>query len=444
MAPRSLLRIALGVTALLLPAAVLGGAAAATPGDDTPLMWRVPVTGNQAAQLVSAGFDVAESGGDGSVFVVGNQTTATVLRQLGYQPTVHDTIYKDLPSAAEQRSLAGDTFYGGYHTVPAQEAHLRQVASAHPDLATTYDVGDSWLKTKSKGGHDIQAICLTKKQSGDCELTTNSKKPKFVLIAQIHAREIATGELAWRWIDYLANGYGSDSQVKSILDSTEVWVVPIANPDGVDIVASGGNSPKMQRKNADNSRGGCTGTDVGIDLNRNSTFHWGGDSNSPCDETYQGQVKGSEPEVKGLESFFRAIYPVQRGTGDNDPAPDTARGTMITLHSYGNDIIVPWGWTEDPSPNDKALRALGQKMAAGNGYVVDTNGGTVGYMTTGTTDDFTYGVLGVASYTIEVGPSSGGCGGFFPQFSCLDSKFWPEMKGAFTAAAVAAGAPYRQ
>jgi hypothetical protein len=117
---------------------------------------------------------------------------------------------------------------------------------------------------------------------------------------------------------------------------------------------------------------------------------------------------------------------------------------MITLHSYGNDIIVPWGYTEKTSPNDAQLRALGQKIAASNGYVVDTNGGTVGYETSGTTDDFTYGVLGVASFTIEVGPSSGNCGGFFPKFSCLDSKFWPEMKGAFTAAAQAAAAPYKQ
>jgi carboxypeptidase T len=442
MAPRSLLRLALGVTALVLPAAVLTGAASATPGDGVPVMWQVPVTVGQAAQLVAEGFDVAESGGDGTVFVVGNQSTARTLRMMGYQPTEHDTIYKDLPQA---RDLAADTFYGGYRTVPAQEAHLKQVTSAHPELATLYDIGDSWLKTQGRGGHDIQAICLTKKQQGDCALSTTSKKPKASLIAQIHAREISIGELAWRWIDYLVNGYGTDSTATSILDTTEVWIVPIVNPDGVDIVASGGDSPKMQRKNADDSRGGCTSTTIGIDLNRNSTYKWGGDSNQPCDETYQGTSQGSEPEVKGVESFFRSIYPVQRGTGDDDPVPTTARGTMITMHSYGNDIILPWGYTsQQPAPNDAQLRKLGAKMAASSGYAVDTNSGTVGYNTSGTTDDFTYGVLGAASYTIEVGPDSGTCGGFFPKYSCVDSKFWPEMKGAFTTAALAAAAPYKQ
>ena len=48
------------------------------------------------------------------------------------------------------------------------------------------------------------------------------------LMSQIHAREITTGDVSWRWIDYLVNGYSTDSTVKALLDSTEMWVVPIA------------------------------------------------------------------------------------------------------------------------------------------------------------------------------------------------------------------------
>ena len=54
------------------------------------------------------------------------------------------------------------------------ENHLAQVASAHPDLATKYTIGQSWKKTKGQGGHDVQALCLTKKQTGDCTLSTTS------------------------------------------------------------------------------------------------------------------------------------------------------------------------------------------------------------------------------------------------------------------------------
>ncbi|WP_239153957.1 M14 family zinc carboxypeptidase [Amycolatopsis sp. FDAARGOS 1241] len=411
-------------------------------GRRRPVFWRVPATAVQVAGLGRAGFDVGESDA-GAAYVVGDESVAVRLRALGYRPSYFDTVYKDLP-AGSSRAAAADTFYGGYRTVAAQEAHLAQVAAAHPDLATVYDLGPSWKKTKGQGGHDLRAICLSKKQAGDCALSTTSPKPKFVLMAQIHPREISTGELAWRWIDYLADGYASDATAKSILDTTEVWVIPIANPDGVDVVASGGNSPKLQRKNADNSRGGCTGTNIGIDVNRNSTFQWGGDSNSPCAETYQGASAGSEPETQALEKFFRAIYPVQRGTGNDDPAPATARGTMITLHSYGNDIVIPWGFTQATSPNDAQYRKLGAKFTASNGYVVGTNRETVGYDTSGTTDDFTYGALGVAGFTFEVGASSGTCGGFLPRYSCVDSTFWPKNKGAFVTAAQAAAAPYRQ
>ncbi|MEV4052390.1 M14 family zinc carboxypeptidase [Amycolatopsis sp. NPDC049688] len=439
MASRSLSRFALAATGVLLTS-LLGGTAGAQPAD-TPVFWRVPATAAQAQALAAAGFDV-EEGDAGTVNVVGGQAVAGKLRALGFRPSFFDTVYKELPARTE--ALAADTFYGGYRTVTAHENHLTQVAAAHPDLATKYTIGQSWKKTKGQGGHDIQAICLTKKQAGDCTLSTTSPKPKFFLMAQIHARELSTGELAWRFIDYLADGYATDTTAKSIMDTTEVWVVPIANPDGVDIVASGGNSPKLQRKNANNSRGSCTGTNIGVDLNRNSTFKWGGDSNSACSETYQGVSAGSEPEVQALEKLARAIFPDQRGTGDNDPAPSTAKGTMITLHSYGNDIIIPWGFTQATSPNDAQYRRLGAKYAASNGYLVGTNEETVGYDTTGTTDDFTYGVLGVASVTFEVGGSSGTCGGFLPRYTCVDSTFWPKNKGALVTAAQAAAAPYQQ
>ncbi|WP_206784635.1 M14 family zinc carboxypeptidase [Amycolatopsis sp. MtRt-6] len=440
MASRSLSRLALAATGVLLTS-LLGGTATAA-AVDTPVFWRVPATAAQAHALTEAGFDVEEGDDAVSVNVVGGRAVAAKLRALGYRPSFFDTVYKALP--ADTNRLAADTYYGGYRTVTAHENHLAQVASAHPDLATKYTIGQSWKKTKGQGGHDIQAVCLTKKQAGDCTLSTTSKKPKFLLLGQIHARELSTGELAWRWIDYLADGYATDATAKSILDTTEVWVVPIANPDGVDIVASGGNSPKLQRKNANNSRGSCTGTSIGVDLNRNSTFKWGGDSNSACSETYQGVSAGSEPEVQALEKLARAIFPDQRGTGNNDPAPSTATGTMITLHSYGNDIIIPWGFTQATSPNDAQYRKYGAKMAASNGYLVGTNKETVGYDTTGTTDDFTYGELGVASVTFEVGSSSGTCGGFLPRYTCVDSTFWPKNKGAFITAAKAAAAPYQQ
>jgi carboxypeptidase T len=399
--------------------------------------WTVPrLTPDEAAELEALGFTLAHEHG-GESHIIGDETLADEARELGYDPEFLDTVYKDVPPTAEQEG----TYYGGYRTVDSYEADLQAIADANPELASLHDIGDSWLKTQGQGGHDVYAICLTKIAAGDCETDPDSAKPRFSLIAQMHAREIATGEVAWRWIEKLVNGYGTDAEVTELMDTTEIWVVPIANPDGVDIVASGGDDPILQRKNANDTAGSC-GDAIGVDLNRNSSFEWGDDSTNPCSETYQGASAASEPETEAVEDWLRALHPDQRGENPTDAAPADARDVFITLHSYGEYIIVPWGYTSDVAPNDAGLRALGKAMSASNGYFVGTNDDTVGYSTSGTTDDFAYGELGVASFTFEIGPDSGDCGGFFPAFSCVDDSLWPENEGALMTAAQAATAPY--
>jgi hypothetical protein len=409
----------------------------ADPSDGELATWKVDaLTTDEATELERLGFVLAHDHGAES-HIIGDEAAVAAARELGYEPEFLDTVYKDVPVTAEQEG----TYYGGYRTVDAYEADLQELAAANPELARLHDIGDSWRKTQGEGGHDVYAICLTKLAEGDCETEPDSTKPRFSLVAQIHAREIATGEVAWRWIEKLVDGYGTDPEVTELMDTTELWVVPIANPDGVDIVASGGDDPILQRKNANDTNGNCGGR-LGVDLNRNSTFEWGNDSTNPCSETYQGPSAGSEPETQAVEDWLRALHPDQRGENADDPAPADARDVFVTLHSYGEYIIIPWGWSDDLAPNDAGLRALGKAMAESNGYFVGTNDDTVGYSTSGTTDDMAYGELGVASFTYEIGPDSGNCGGFFPAFACVSDSLWPENEGALMTAAQAAAAPY--
>jgi len=433
--------IAMGVVAAATGVATLTAQADPIQPDDaaasTPVTWTVDdLTADEVTELEQLGFDVAHEHG-GEAQIIGDEAVAEELRALGHDPEFFDTVYKEVGATAQQEG----TYYGGYRTVDTIEAHLEEVAAAHPDLTQLHDIGDSWLKTEGQGGHDVYAICITKLADGDCGTDPDSAKPRFSLVAQIHAREIATGEIALRWIDKLVDGYGTDAEVTELMDTTELWVVPVANPDGADIVASGGDDPILQRKNANDSNGNC-GDGLGIDLNRNSSFEWGADSTNPCSETYQGPTAASEPETQAVEDLLRAIHPDQRGAGADDAAPDDARDVFLTLHSYGEYIIVPWGYTSDVAPNDAQLRELGAAMSASNGYFVGTNDDTVGYSTSGTTDDMAYGELGVASFTFEIGPDFGNCGGFFPAFTCVDDSLWPENEGALMTAAQAAAAPY--
>ncbi len=276
-------------------------------------------------------------------------------------------------------------------------------------------------------------------------------------MAAIHARELSTAEMAWRWIDYLAYGYNADPEVTALLDSTEVWVIPVANPDGRIKVEEGGSAPYLQRKNLNGFPGGCanppTGINhAGVDLNRNASFQWGvaGSSDYLCDNTYRGESAASEPEQYYLEQLFRSLWPDQRGPALSDTAPLTTTGAMLTLHTYSDLILLPWNWTECyglpcpanlQAPNNAGLRSFAFRMSYHNGYNTG-QGSEILYAASGTTDDWAYGQLGIAGATFEIGPFSGTCSGFLPAYACQDSTFWPLNREAFLYAAKAARQPY--
>jgi len=270
-----------------------------------------------------------------------------------------------------------------------------------------------------------------------------------VVISAIHARELATAEVTWNWIDYLTQNYGIDATVTSLLNSTEIWVVPVVNPDGRKIVESGGTAPYFQRKNANNTRGNCsnpptTTNQYGVDLNRNATFHWGGvgSSTTACSQTYRGVSAASEPETQAIQGLLNSLFADHRGSAITDAAPATTTGTFMTYHSYAGLVLYPWGDVNTRALNGTKLRALAQKLASFNGYTFGQPGNVL-YNVSGTTDDDLYGRLGVASFTTELGAAGTSCDGFMPPFSCVASRFWPQERQSLLALAAAAAGPYR-
>jgi hypothetical protein len=173
-------------------------------------------------------------------------------------------------------------------------------------------------------------------------------------------------------------------------------------------------------------------------LNRNSSSKWGGvgASSNSCSEII-GPSAASEPETQTIQNYVASIFPDQRGPGDNDPAPNDAMGVFMTLHSYAEEVLFPWGWTTTPPPNNTALETLGRKFGYFNHYKVCQSGenGCI-YQTSGTTDDWAYGELGVAAYTFEVGTD------FFESCSYFESTLLPDNMPALLYAFKAARQPY--
>jgi len=444
---------AVAVAVMAPGGASAGSTAAPSAAAVTPM--EIRVVAPSAAQLarLQTAYDLLEVRRGKDFMVMGDQATLAALQAEGLQVRVEKR-FAPLPTT---RSVARDgvtaaayaTFYGGYHTVAAHRQHLSDVAAAYPSLAKVVDYGDSWLKRQGRGGNDLLAICITQNVSANCVQSPTVGKPRSVVYAAIHARELATAEIAWNWIDYLTTSYGSVTAVTNLLNSTEIWVIPVANPDGRQIVESGGNSPYYQRKNANDSRGSCrrpptSSNQYGVDLNRNATWHWGGvgSSTSACTQTYRGTTAASEPETSAQQALFNSLFRDRRDSSTSAPAPVDTTGTFMSYHSYAGLVLYPWGDTSTDAPNATKLRALALRMASFNGYRAG-QGPEILYGTTGTTDDDLYGRLGVASFTTELGAAGTSCDGFMPAYSCVGSRFWPQERQALMALAQAAAGPYR-
>ena len=403
----------------------------AAPPVEQPVVARVFYADWADLNRLAGGLDVWEvNHEEGYVVTLLRPDQFAALLQAGYRVEVDaaQTALLDRPSQPLPGQAAGIPGYPCYRTVEETYADLARLAADHPDLVAWVDIGDSWEKVSgAQPGYDLYALVLTNSR-------VPGPKPKFLLMAAIHARELTTAELAARFVEYLVANYGTDADVTWLLDYSEIHVLPMANPDGRKQAEAG----EYWRKNTDNDDGCTVFPYYGTDLNRNSSFHWGGASTDPCAETYQGPSAASEPETRAIQEYVAGIFPDQRGPGDEDPAPCDAMGVFITLHSYGDLVLFPYGFRSAPAPNHAQLETLGRKFGYFNGYEVCQSGepGCI-YTTTGSTDDWAYGELGLAAYTFELGTD------FFQDCPAFEDTILPGNLPALLYAAKAARRPYQ-
>ena len=325
-----------------------------------------------------------------------------------------------LPSIKTQ-SISG---FACYRTVEETFTGAQNIVNTYPNLATWSDVGDSWQKTRNTGGYDLRVLKLTNK-------SITGTKPKAFIMSAIHAREYTTAELATRLAEYLTSNYGTNPDVTWMLDHQEVHFLLQANPDGRKQAEAG----VLWRKN--NNTNYCRSSTKGADLNRNSSFEWntGGSSSNQCNETYRGPSAASEPETQGMQNYVSSLFPDQRGPNTTDAAPASTSGIFITLHSYSQLVLWPWGNRSTAAPNGTALQTLGRKFAYFNNYTPQQSVGL--YPTSGTSDDYVYGTLGIASYTFELGTS------FFQPCADFTNTILPNNLNALLYAIRVARAPYQ-
>ncbi|MEU6226948.1 M14 family metallopeptidase [Streptomyces sp. NPDC047042] len=359
-------------------------------------------TSDVRTDIMASGVTVDEADEE-TVVVSGRADQARKLAQRGYEITLLGAAPNRAGSADDVRLLDFPTADSRYHNYAEMTTEINSLVAANPSIASQRVIGTSY------SGRNIVAIKLSD------NVGTDEAEPEVLFTHHQHAREHLTVEMALYLLRNLTSTYATDSRVKSMIDSREIWIIPDLNPDGGEYdIASG--SYRSWRKNRQPNSGS---TNVGTDLNRNWNYRWGccgGSSGSTSSETYRGPSAESAPEVKVVANFVRS-----RVVGGVQQIK-----TGIDFHTYSELVLWPFGYTTantttGMTQDDRdAFATVGGKMAASNGYTPEQSSDL--YITDGSIDDYLWGSQKIFAYTFEMYPTSSSGGGFYPPDEVIDRE----------------------
>ena len=427
---------------------------------------RVETSDQGIEKLAAEGLDVTIDTAATARLQAANARVAAVRERLaseGKSAVINGSGYPTIPG------------YECFRTVEGTYSTMDDLVTAHPDIAVVDDIGPTWEKTQdSTQGYEMRAMHITNLAT----LPSDPDRPKFAAYFSIHAREYTPAEIGTRFAEWLVHNYGTDPEATWLVDHNDFHLILLANPDA----RKEAEQQIYHRKNMDDAYGdaGQCGDDefsqFGIDLNRNFPFHWNitlgqGSDDDSCSQTYHGpyltgsnhqqHIQGTpEPETVNLFSYVAGTCDANgdctgglfadRRTGSTDPtdcigpadcddgdaAPDDTSGFFVDMHSNAALVLWPWGDTSTDSPNVTELTTFGRRIAWFNGYTPEQSNEL--YFTDGTTDDSMYGLLGVASYTIETNGFD-----FFEDCATFEANTAPTNLAALRYISRAVHAPYQ-
>lgn len=279
---------------------------------------------------------------------------------------------------------------GAYHNYDEMVADIQAVEAARPEIVDVFSIGTSYQ------GRDIWAAKISD------NVATDEPEKEILVDALHHAREHMTVEQALYLLHLLADNYGTDSLVTTLVDHRETYIIFNLNPDGgeYDLTCTGSARPPYcaWRKNRQPNAGT---TARGTDLNRNYDYRWAcckGSSGNPANLMYRGPAPFSAPETRVLRDFVnsRIVDGIQQIRAH------------VTLHTNGQLILWPYGYTKTNLPADMSAEdhatfvAMGRAMAARNGYRAQQSSDL--YVTDGDQIDWMYGRHRIFSFTWELYP----------------------------------------
>ena len=221
-----------------------------------------------------------------------------------------------------------------YRTVAQLDMVMNTLGTDFPDLCTRVE-----MPNRSVQGRRIHALRF--------HAGTSTDRRGVLIVGGMHARELMNPDAIVDLMIELILAYTEDQDItlggktwrarelKIMLNTLDIWLLPCANPDGREHVMTVDDMWRPNRR--DNPGTLCDG----VDVNRNCDIVWGVTtpytSCSPCNETYLGPDRFSEPESRNIKDLC-----------------DAHRiDVFLDVHSFTGLVLYPWGHaftqTTDPS-----------------------------------------------------------------------------------------------
>ncbi|XP_006609655.1 carboxypeptidase B-like [Apis dorsata] len=290
-----------------------------------------------------------------------------------------------------------------YHRYGEIVRYMEYLNLKYPKLVEVITIGHSY---------EGQPIKMVKISNGRNK--KNGSKSAVWIDAGMHAREWIGSAVATYIISQLVE---KNSSYAKLLENSDWMILPVANPDGYEYSHTSDRLWRKTRSNHEENQDDSRYTDYsffqllnhytkwlwgkceGVDPNRNFGYHWGevkegGTSLDPCHETYAGPRAFSEPETKAMADYILANKKDIR--------------IYLTLHSYSQMWLVPWGYTySKPSDYTELMNVAKKAIGAiskvhGTDYQLGPSADLL-YPTSGASDDWAKGVAGIKyAYTLEL------------------------------------------
>ncbi len=323
----------------------------------------------------------------------------TLLNELHTSSRATAHLASFFPSAAAPSTHA-TIVPAAYPTLTEFEYRFEELARTFPQLVTKHVIGVS----------TAQRPLFAMRVSDNPGLEED--EPALLLTALHHAREPAGVFICQALMEELLHNYGSSARHTRLVDSLDIWFVPLVNPEGYEyLMTSQRQFPWWRKSLRDNNSDGKFDPFIdGVDLNRNYDYNWkeGGEGEYGS-WFYRGKSAFSEPETQALREL------------------ETQRNFIlgVSFHSYGEAVLYPWGnFNSAPDENlildiaQNYAAHIGRQSGAGKYHVLPLNGRV------GQSSVWRYGETGAMDFICETGED------YFPAIAVLPRIVAENVRGA--------------